>query len=154
MGFKAIDAVVGPLDPGADAEYRTDLNSFVFPNEHFGLTPEEEGELVHESVHALLDIKGFYWAWGRTPPYPTFIGDEAAAYVAYALYMRYAYPGRARGAHPIYDIAFRIADAIKDKPGAVVPEADASSLGNAIANDPTYKSLGVKIWTRDSVDGI
>src|SRR5215469_7113949 len=95
-GYKTIDAVVGPLVAGAGAEYKTDLNSFIFPNEHYGLTPEEQGLMVHESVHALLDIKGFHWAWGRMPAYPTFIGDEAAAYVAYALYMNYAYPGRAR----------------------------------------------------------
>ena len=154
MGFKTIDAVVGTLVAGAGAEYKTDLNSFVFPNEQFGLTPEEQGEMVHESVHALLDIKGFYMAWGRMPPWPTFIGDEAAAYVAYALYMRYAYPGRATGSHPIYDIAFRIADAIKNRPGAIVPEADASSLSTAIANNKTYKDLGVDLWTPDTIDGI
>jgi hypothetical protein len=126
------------MPAGAAAQYAPHGNKFLFPSAAFGATENDNAYLVHESVHALQDIDyGYDFAHGD---YFTLESEnEAAAYVAGVLYDMYKNLDTSYSA-PTWVAAKAIASKIKDTPGAVVSDADATSLRAVIAADPTYRS--------------
>jgi hypothetical protein len=97
--------------------------------------------IVHEGVHALVDMAGKKAGL-------TVLDEEAAAYLAEVVFMKAAYQTLPTGGSEA-DI-FKEADALAqshglytDK-GAKVPLADAKKLREAIHKTPIYSSLGEK----------
>jgi hypothetical protein len=70
-----------------EAEYKTTPNAMVFQRSDYGITPSEEQTIVHEAVHAALDLSV---ARGRLVTLS--IEDEAAATLASAFYIKLCNP--------------------------------------------------------------
>jgi len=134
-----VHIAIKPMPAGAAAQYDTDGNSFLFPNGAFGAKDSDNSYLVHESVHAMQDID-YGYDFSRGDYFTLESENEAAAYVAGALYDIYKKIGRSDAAATPWGAARAIADKIKDTPGAVVSDADAANLRAVIAADPTYRS--------------
>ena len=64
-----------------EAKYRSKPNAMVFLRENYGSTPSEEQTIVHESVHAALDLS----TSGKLTTLS--VDDEAAATLASAFYI-------------------------------------------------------------------
>jgi hypothetical protein len=147
----AIDVVVKHMsEQDAAAGYNYPTNRFLFPGEEFGATPNEQSTLVHESVHAMRDIRYS----GSSSTSATWAEDEATAYVAGALFKVYAFPKEERSRYPLFAQAYEIADVLKDKPGAVVSDADAQAMIDIVANEPDYVKKGMTLWKSSFADGI
>jgi len=137
----------------APAQYLYKDDRFTFVIATFGRTPDQRGAMVHECVHAMIDIQ-------RGSPGFTQPMNEAAAYIAGALYFIYA-TGRPidpatqhRLAQPSYAKANQIALAISDKPGAAVADADTIQLVNAVVQNPTYSNIrrSTPVWANGIFD--
>jgi hypothetical protein len=135
----AVHIAIKAMRAGAAAEYDTDGNTFLFPNGAFGAKDSDNAVLVHESVHAMQDID-FGYDFSRGDYFTLESENEAAAYVAGALYDIYKNINRNYVAATPWGVAHVIADKIKDTPGASVSDADAANLRAVIAADPTYRS--------------
>ncbi len=90
--------------------------------------------IVHESVHAVVDLSGQSAIGGRL--------DEAVAYIAESIYLSASGVGLSRiGADPagkkIYTEAYAVVDKhhLLNKQGVRLSEADCEALGKAIAAD-------------------
>jgi hypothetical protein len=137
----AITLKVVAIPANAAAMYDNDYDTLEFPRENYGATAFERATILHECIHALHDMYG-----GGTYYHPRggsrFIArseNEAAAYVADALYYLYETGGKVQSGDPIVDIAGVIAKRIMNQRGAFVSTAEARALRIAIVSDPTYK---------------
>jgi hypothetical protein len=146
-----IDVDVQPLsEKDAAGGYNYPTNKFLFPDEGFGTTPDQQSVLVHESVHAMRDVRYH----GGSEPRATWAEDEATAYVAGALFKLYTFPQARRSTYPLFAQAYEIAGAVKDKPSAVVSDNDAKAMIAIIATEPDYVKKGMTFWKRSFADGI
>jgi hypothetical protein len=154
VGDIGVDVDPDALPYGAGAKYAVHEYRYVFPNENIG--PDVDNTMIHESVHVMRLIRGYWAPPAVAPPAPnvpyapyiTRVDDEAAAYVAGALYLIYAHPTfRYNAADKIQSAAYVIADSIKDRTGAVVSEQTAETLRTVILNDPNYHDI--QRWTGD-----
>ena len=130
---------IGEVSALAAAEYYSTGNHFKFPSETYGATDDEKQAILHESVHAMQDL-----AFGQVYPsrgtfYTYETENEAAAYVAGALYYKFA-TGKAddQSGEASFDEAARIAKILEDKPGGVASDEDVNRMRLFVANDPTY----------------
>jgi hypothetical protein len=146
-----IDVVVDTDMPrNATAEYDYRHNTFKCRGEDYGSTANEKSALVHESVHAMRDIR--YPGSHGSPA--TWAEDEATAYIAGALFKLYAFPDADRSTYPLFAEAYEIASALKDKPGAVVPDNDAKAMVGIVAVEPDYVKKGMTFWKSSGADGV
>ncbi len=125
---------VGSVSPKAAASFKPWV--FDFPNGQFGIVSFQEASIVHEAVHAMKAL---------TLPFTGLMPDtqeEAAAYVAEALYLRYdGFPSSA--SNPQLVKADLIAQAIMGRPGALVSKRDEDNLRVWITTRPVYYESGV-----------
>ena len=136
----------------ADAAYVSGY--FVFNRPTYGNTVSERRALVHEATHAVAHLHGIYYG-------STFADDEAAAYIAGALYCLYIDGFSVRLAAELsgedferyvdtkklvgepFHTALIVARLIQYVADAVVPSEEAAALKLKIAQDPAYLgSLG------------
>ncbi len=133
--------VVPSTDRDVAALYNYAANTLKFPRADYGANAKEKSDILHECIHALHDIygAGYYHSRGGSR-FMTESEDEAAAYVADALYYWYE-TGRVQGsaADPIFVKAGAIARRIKDLRGAYVTTAEAIDLRQAIVGDDAYR---------------
>jgi hypothetical protein len=129
---------------------------FTFPSAKMGGTLWDRLAIVHESAHAIAHMHKIFW--GSTDS-----EDEAAAYVADALYCTYigfsaTLSAGLSGEDNLLDpdkmvkndvlwTAMTIAMKIKDTPGAVVPLQDAFAMRMAVIRNPTYVNMGITLGT-------
>jgi membrane protease subunit (stomatin/prohibitin family) len=131
-----------PDEAEALAHYNHHTGVYTFPSYDFGIGSMEQAVIVHESVHALVGIR-----YGtKRPVVVTRTENEAAAYVANALYLRYAV--KLPISYWSMQIkADEIAGRIMNVKNAIVPERDANMLRTLITYDPTYFKHGVRFST-------
>ena len=140
------------LDPGAEASYIGNPESIIIRPYLDPHTAFDQRAIVHEATHAVQDdqLNG-EWVWR--------LDDEATAYIAEWLFVIHASPNPDRliskpdSNDAIEPIAFEIARALADKPGASPDPAAMRRLGDAIFHDPTYSvTMALHPWIRD--DGV
>jgi hypothetical protein len=153
LGFSGVGVAFVKMDKGAAAQYDPAANEFEFPNADFGVSPDERAAIVHEGIHAWLDVRmprvrTLVDAFLKGTMTTTMAADEATAYVGGVLFYIYdnTEPGSkpkmpAGWTSPIFAEAFRIAAGIWDKPGAVVSKADAASLKQKIMDNSAYDNI-------------
>jgi hypothetical protein len=127
-----------------------------FPNMAYGTTVLELASIIHECVHAMRDLQGFYYYFSLTSGvgWATATEDEAAAYVAQALFRLYDATVPLAPIDPIYIKAVEIAKSIINVKGTVVSDADVTSIRNLVAGNPVYQSMGIKLSTPSRADGL
>lgn len=129
------------MESGVAAVYSNHINTLKFPRENYGANAKERSDILHECIHALHDMYGggSYFPQHGGSRYTPRSENEAAAYVADALYYAYETGGGVQGSSPIFAIAGQIAKRIMNQRGAFVTTAEAKALRVAIVFDPTYK---------------
>jgi hypothetical protein len=146
------DGIDHTLDSGAEAAYVGNPESMIIRphlNAHIAFNRRA---IVHEATHAIQDDQlSNEWVWR--------LDDEATAYIAEWLFVIHASPNRDRliskpdPNDAIELIAFEIAGALANKPGASPDPAAMRRLGDAIFHDPTYSvTMALHPWIRD--DGV
>jgi hypothetical protein len=116
--------------------------TYTFKRAGFGTTIVQQATIIHESVHAWIDIQGYVASASQAD-------NEAAAYIAESLFCFYA---ANRGSLDLQDqsrltwdaktirgVADRIALSIKDTPGARVSDQDRRAMGDAVIASPVYQ---------------
>ncbi|WP_342362182.1 hypothetical protein [Terrarubrum flagellatum] len=143
---------------GEAASYNYPKNSLSFPLGYSGTSPDDREAIVHECTHALHDIWGGGRWWSERGSITTArTENEAAAYIAGALYLTYeaGSPVATPSTLPvIFQLAYDIAGRISGQKSARVDLRDEMRLRQAIANDPVYQKRGVKLWSLTVADGI
>jgi hypothetical protein len=135
-----IDVQAGGVIPGAGAMYTPDNRVFNFPDTLLGLGTYDNFNIVHESTHALISE-----VYSRSFGPVRDSLDEAAAYIAGALYLRYSGIQTPQNS-PIFVKAHQIATNIQK--GAVVPAKDEEDLRYLIIAQPLYYSIGARFTAR------
>ena len=142
VAVNAIPVKVVGMDSGVAAQYRNDTNGLEFPRDTYGANAKERSDILHECIHALHDMYGggtWFPQKGGSKFTPR-SENEAAAYVADALFYTYETGGGAQGhGDPIFDLAAMIAKRIMNKPGSFVTVQEARALRIAIVSDSTYR---------------
>jgi hypothetical protein len=161
-GQHGVTIRVGHVSPGAAATYDPATNIFDFPTAGYGTTAFERQTIVHECVHALRDAAGTKIRTSRGTMTTLALSDEAAAYVAGALFNIYdttpvggtpATPSWATGSG-IYPLAHSIAVTMSTQTGFAVTPQSAKSLRDTIVNTPLYRSLKRAPKTRYQNNGL
>jgi hypothetical protein len=159
-----IDIAVDPTMAGRGAAAQYSGGRLVFPRPNYGGTLDEQKHIVHESTHALNDMRG------SLKGLATFAQDEAAAYVAGSLFIlyekqRYSVAAliavqqqdyifdHSRIALP-HDVALTIAEGIKDSPGASVDVDQAIQLMKAVVANPVYQRMHITMATPMTDSGL
>jgi hypothetical protein len=136
LTWNMIDVKIGSTSAGASAEYHPADNQFVFPFKSTSLSRDQKMLIVHESVHAMLDIRA---GLDRKNFHVLQTENEAAAYIAQAIFGIHAFNLTAgRNVSAYFEKAFEIAEKIKDQRGAHVSNEDAQYIRHAIAVSNTY----------------
>jgi hypothetical protein len=128
---------IGTVPEGAAAAFSNARNLFHFPDKTYGILAGERSDMVHEATHAMKSLLyPFKVGWSVTDTQ-----DEAAAFVAGALYMLYA--GASFTGAPAFVKAIQIARSIQGQKGAIVPARDEGHLRAFIAAHPVYSEAGI-----------
>jgi hypothetical protein len=136
----------------ADAGYSPGDNVYDVPNWNYGTTAYQRQAIIHESIHAYLDL---------IKSKQTALKEEALAYVGGVLFHLHdttpagqtpTLPSWARPA--IYQEAFRIASGLYTSGSTKVSAADAISMRNKIMEDPSYESLSIDPLHKYANDGV
>jgi hypothetical protein len=144
---------IGPLDLGSAAQYGSGDNTYTFPN--VARLSTAAGEILHESVHVMQDVGGGKVISERGSMFVTDSENEAAAYVAGALFLICSGGKLGEGSPNLALQALSIAQSIKDTPGAVVPKSDADILRVLIVTHPVYMfDQRISFTTPTSADGV
>jgi predicted NAD/FAD-binding protein len=148
-----IGVVLGNMPRGAAAAYDSRGDVFRFPHILWGYTEDERMAMLHESVHAMQDIRGAiaYGRWGAAVQ--TKSECEAAAYVAGSLYRYYATGFFPRSNVEVFLQANRIAESVT-RGRTTVTAADSAELRRLIAAEPIYRRDGMTFWTPTEADGV
>jgi hypothetical protein len=132
-----IDVVVADTGPQLAAAYSPHSNKMTLRNAQVPDSGLGRSDIVHESVHALVDMFRYTQA--------TALSDEVAAYLAQAIFMR-SIGLRVTGgeAKPIFDAALAIIDAHQlGKVSQVrLRWADYLQLREAVHANPAYSGIG------------
>jgi hypothetical protein len=152
LGFSGIGFRVGQVAATADAGYSPGDNVYDVPNWNYGTTAYQRQAIVHESIHAYLDI---------IKSRKTALTEEALAYIAGVLFHLHdttpagktpTLPSWARPA--IYQEVFRIASGLFTSGSTRVSADDANSMRDAIMADTSYESLSIDPTIRYANDGV
>lgn len=137
-------------DQNSEAIYEKGHNIFYFDDHSFGTYPDEMASMIHESVHAMQDLR-------KSGPQGYF-AEEAAAYIAQFLYLRLVDDGKSAAAvgyagytdsSPV-DVRLMLATAdeiagkIMGKIGAVVDIPDWAKLAYHVQRAPAYAGMNPK----------
>ena len=118
------------LDPGE----KKLIGKITLGNANVVKTPLGKAAIFHESVHALMDVKGLKVSMHN---------DEVAAYLADAMYLKATKTSVSGGTleMAIYNAAFAIIDAHKmlTKKGVALKWTDCDALRDAIKAHPAYR---------------
>lgn len=137
------------LSAGLEAQYHPEINTYIFPYENYGSTRFQRQTIVHESVHALRDAFGpkVLTRAGRVRTIK--VSEEAAAFVAGALFDVYDTPNTANSVSPPwavggspYDVAYGIALRIASNDGVDVTASEGialDALKKAIRTNRAYR---------------
>lgn len=130
-----------PMPPDVSAAYVPASNTLKVPRDNFGANAHERAAILHECVHALHDMfgGGSYIPKRAGFRFTPRSEDEAAAYVAGALYYFYETGGGALSGSHLVSLAAQIAERIADGGSPVVTEIEASALRVAVVTDPGYR---------------
>jgi hypothetical protein len=130
------------------AMYMPDFDTFVFQRYDFGAmnsTIDEKGLLVHESIHAMVDVAHMSTRNAdlrNTDLAPwtlvTTSASEVVAYIAQSMFYLNFTGSQLSTDRPIHIIAGRIAAKLKDQPGAFVSADDAQNLEAVILDNGDY----------------
>jgi hypothetical protein len=124
------------------AAYDPHDDTLMVPDDKLASVVSQAG-VLHEGVHALVDMYKCKEV--------TVLNDEAAAYLAEAIYLRAAHSWVNGGAAEmaIYDAADQIAKAhnLYNKRGVRLSNDDVADLRAAIHKHPAYSSIGAKQMT-------
>jgi hypothetical protein len=154
-GGDGIDIEIGDVPDGAAAVYDSDDDAYRFRNAAFGMTDAQRAVILHESVHAMRDIWGSTITTANGDVSTTYTLDEAAAYVAEALFRIYENTaGGTDTSEPLRVKADLVAQSIMNTPGAVVSDTDVSSLQDLVAANPVYRRRGISRSTSSGANGI
>ena len=150
---RRIGVVLGKLPRGAAAAYDSRRDVLHFPHALFGFTDDERESMLHESVHAMQDIRGAvaYGSWGAA--IQTKSECEAAAYVAGALYQFYATGSYPESNVEIFQVANLIAESVVGGQTTVTVGA-AAALRLLVSVEPIYIREGVTFWAPTEADGV
>jgi hypothetical protein len=140
-GNKGLGFRTGKVPADADAGYDPEDDVFDVPGWDYGTQVYQRQALVHEAIHAYLDL---------ISSNTTALTDEAIAYVGGMLF--HIHDTTAAGATPTAPAwatvagvsvteAFRIASGLFTSGSTVVSDADAKSMRDTIANRPAYAAL-------------
>src|SRR5262245_25827786 len=160
-GASPLKVRTGHVSDGAGAEYDQHENRFEFPDENFGEPAEERAAIFHECVHAWRDAS-------RAPAHNqsdtarrlllrgSKLKDEAAAYVAEALFYLYdaLSPKPPAADDSIHRESERIAASIMNRPGILIPAACAAALKSQIMAQPLYWDIAAFPSEPYDYDGI
>ena len=148
-GQRGMSIRVGHVDPGAEATYDPATNTFDFPTATYGTTPFQRMSIIHECVHALRDSYGKQLRTSTGPAKTLSLSDEAAAYLAGALF--HIYDTTPTGTTPtkpswasnvaIFGVAHTLGLKMSTQSGYAVTPQDSKALRDTIMNNPTYKFL-------------
>jgi hypothetical protein len=148
LNMRAIRVVIDPdalESEGADALYHDEDDSYYFPSGMYGMSLWEKMAIVHESVHAILDAQG----GGK---YHRAIDNEAAAYVANALYALNLTNSVPPGLDKMRKLTFDVAIKLRADRSRVptVSQGDLEKLRVSVGREyrKEYSPL-----TRDTADG-
>jgi hypothetical protein len=131
------------LDADTEASYNRFTKQYIFPYSFFGMVDFQKAAIVHESVHALVGLRHPITYTAKGPLVVKATENEAAAYLAEALYLRFA-TALPLTDNPIVLKANEIAGNIMNVKNAIVPERDAATLRTLITAHPTYAKKGMK----------
>ena len=157
QGYAGIDIEIDEdLPAGAQAAYFPTEDKFHFPHAAFGLTDvSEKIAIIHESVHAMHDIAGGnYYSSGRGSRLTTRSENEAAAYVAGGLYLRYETNQKVAETDSFDLMTNKIVDSIQNRQGARVSDSDAMTLRHFIAAHPVYLRSGTGLYRTTNANGL
>ncbi|MBR0773602.1 hypothetical protein JQ625_02040 [Bradyrhizobium diazoefficiens] len=141
-----IEVVVAPAKGGGEAEYNFKKDLIVVPDVTYGAKITQQGAIIHECVHAFVDMENFT---GQAES-----ANEAAAYLAGMLYILHTGIVMPPIITPVGNLAAGIAKTIIGQPGAAVPKMFETDLRRAIASEPFYKRQGVTFRSPDHADGL
>jgi hypothetical protein len=152
-----IEIRVGELPEGAGALYNYLADAYTFKSATFGTTVLQQATMVHESVHAWIDLQGYIASVVDAD-------NEAAAYITESIFCFHA---TGRGCLDLQDqsrltwdaktirgVADRIALSIKDTPKARVSDKDRQAMVDAVVASPVYQRNKTTRHTRLRADGI
>jgi hypothetical protein len=137
---RSLHIAVGHLPATAGAQYDPNANTLRVPSVNFASPGNasvgwERMTIVHECTHAAVDQM-------RRAPRVLYRSNEVLAYVGGTLFNLYEGRPYAPWAGSVSIVAERVANAIKDSPGAIIgPAADVQALETAITNSATYTFL-------------
>ncbi len=139
VSFGQIAVKVRRMKPGVAALYVPSTNTLNFPRDDYGANAQERTDILHECVHALHDM------FGGGSTFPKRAGfrftprseDEAAAYVADALYYLYE-TGGAQSGDDVVNTAAAIARRIVISRVPFVLGVEATLLRHKIVSQATY----------------
>lgn len=141
---------------GADAYYDPGCNTIFVPFHGYGGQPEHQMILMHESIHAILDMYQGRTSSGQVRPLRV-RDDETMAYLGAALYgIGRGLPIGGSSASPA-----RVADGVaRAKLGGSTPPSqplqftarELAPLQRAVRNDPLYRADAMTMAFHDGVD--
>jgi hypothetical protein len=146
---------------GAEALYNYGTDTIGLRNVGYGTDAFSKAVIVHECVHAYIDS----FPGGRI----NVSANEAAGWVAYGLYLLFLGSNIqpvSKSRHPLFippliatprptadEVTLKIANKIKNTPGAAVTPTDEQELRTAIIDNLEYASKGITLETqRDNTD--
>ena len=136
---------VGGMGAGAEATYQPKTNTFTFPSVNYGDTPFQRMTMLHECVHALRDAYGVHLNTSLGPVKTFSLSDEAAAYLAGAIFYMYDNNTAVRPAFAqnvaVYGAAHDLAVKVFNSAGFAVNPTDAKILKDAIVANPAYSGI-------------
>jgi hypothetical protein len=152
-GGKGIGFRKGHVAADADAGYDSGDNVFDVPGWDYGTQVYQRQAIVHEAIHAYLDVIKLSTAA---------LMEEAIAYVGGLLF--HIHDKTAAGKTPkvpwwvkgdaLYKEAFRIASDLFTSGSTAVSAADAKSMRDAVEADPTYSDLKADPTIKYANDGV
>jgi hypothetical protein len=159
-----LGVLVDPTLPPRLARYMPLRDTFVFQSYNYGDRDSmvaNKALIVHESIHAMIDVAhvASTAAGVRNPEFApwtlmTTSASEAVAYMAQTMFMINALGSLGSTAQPIFIIAGRIAEKIKDEPGAMISADDSALLEKTILDDPDYhdRLLADNVLSADGIN--
>jgi hypothetical protein len=139
MGQKGIGFLPGAVSPGTDAGYSPSRDAFKIADFNYGTTEFQRHALIHEGVHAYLDM---------IKSSKTALTDEGVAHLGGLLF--HIHDTTPAGGTPTapswaasgtFKEAYRIASGIVTSGSKVVSAADVKAMHDAIKASPTYTAL-------------
>ena len=141
-----IEVSIGKPKGGGEAEYNFKRDIVILPTATYGTRITEQSGIIHECVHAFVDIKHID---GQTES-----ANEAAGYVAGMLYILHTGTDIPAMTNPVGVLAASIAKKMIGRPGAAVPTTFEEDLRRKITSRPIYKDQGMTFDSLERSEGL